>query len=69
MTHNSSVFFLAQTLNILDKNVSQSANITIFGAPVKLTKLLMYFMKKQVIFPSKFALILSIMTANSSVFF
>ena len=61
--------FLFQTLNTLDKKSLKMNILRFLSAPLKFTKFVMCFMKQQIIFPSRFASIFSIMTHTFSIHF
>ena len=70
MTHNSSVFFSAQTL--CNFNKSSTSKWKFSGLPLlalKFTKFLMSFLDPRVGFSSNFASLFSVMRHNSSILF
>ena len=68
--HNSSVFFLAQTLhNFYKSSPSKCIFLDFLMLRLKFTKFLMSFFKQKVSFSSKFGSLFSVMRDNSSVLF
>ena len=65
---NASLFSVQHYIHWTKKYLKVQV-LRFLSVPVKFTKLLMSFMKPQVILPSKFASIFSIMTQNPSVLF
>ena len=70
LQHNSSVFFLAQTLhNFYKSSPSKCKFLDFLLLGLKFTKFLMSFFKQKVSFSSKFGSFFSVMRDNSSVLF